>query len=42
MVKIAGGMDLFRNALDILGECHFLLKLLKVLWDRLGLHYRDS
>jgi hypothetical protein len=30
---------LLRDALDILGECHFLLKLLKILRDGIGLHY---
>ena len=39
MVQIAGRMDLVRDALDVLGECHFLLKFLKILWDGLGLHY---
>ena len=42
MVKIAGRMDLVRDALDVLGECHFLLKFLKVLWDGIGLHYMGS
>jgi hypothetical protein len=42
MIKIAGRMDLVRDALDVLGECHFLLKLLKILWDGIGLHYRGS
>ena len=42
MVKIAGCMDLVRDALDVLGEYYFLLKFLKVLWDGIGLHYKGS
>ena len=42
MVKVAGRMDLFCDALDILDECHFLLKFLKILWDGIGLHYMGS
>src|SRR4026207_197238 len=42
MVKIAGRMDLLSDALDILGECHFLLKFLQILWDGIGVHYTNS
>ena len=38
VVEIAGRMDLVRDAFDVLGECHFLLKFLKILWDGIGLH----
>ena len=42
MVKIVGSMDLVGDAFDVLGECHFLLKFLKILGDGLGLHYMGS
>jgi len=42
VIEIAGSMDLVRDALDIFGECHLLLKFLKVLWDGIGLHYNGS
>ena len=42
MVKISGSMDLVRDALDVFGECHFLLKFLKILGDGIGLHYIGS
>jgi hypothetical protein len=42
MVKIVGGMDLVCNALDVLGECYFLLKFLKILGDWIGVHYMGS
>src|ERR1041384_1012360 len=42
MVKIAGCVNLFRDALDVLDKCHFLLKFLKVLWDGIGLHDMGS
>ena len=42
VVKIAGRMNLVRDALDVLGECHFLLKVLKILRDGIGLHYMGS
>jgi len=35
-------VDLVRDALDVLDECHFLLKFLKILWDGFGLHYMGS
>ena len=42
MVKIVGRMDLVRDALDVFGERHFLLKLLKILRDGISLHYMGS
>ena len=42
MVEIVGSMDLVGDAFDVLGECHFLLKFLKILGDGLGLHYMGS
>jgi hypothetical protein len=42
MVKIAGRQDLVCDALDVLGEGHFLLKFLKIFWDGSGVHYMDS
>jgi hypothetical protein len=42
MVKIVGSMDLVRDALDVLGECYFLLKFLKILGDWIGVHYMGS
>jgi hypothetical protein len=42
MVKTAGSMDLVGDALDVLGECHFLLKFLKILGNGIGLHYMGS
>jgi hypothetical protein len=42
MVKIAGRMDLFGDALDVLSKCHFLLKFLKILWNGIGLHDMGS
>jgi hypothetical protein len=33
---------LVRDALDVLGEYYSLLKLLKVLWDGIGMHYKGS
>ena len=42
MVKIVGRVDLFRDAFDVFGERHFLLKFLKVLRDGIGLHDMDS
>ena len=42
MIEIAGRMYLLRDALDVLGECHFLLKFLQVLGDGIGLHYPGS
>ena len=35
-------MDLFGDALDIFIECDFLLKVLRVFSDRIGLHSRGS
>ena len=42
MVKIVGRVNLFRDAFDVFGECHFLLKFLKVLWNGIGLHDMGS
>jgi hypothetical protein len=33
---------LVRDALDVFGECHFLLKFLKILGDGISLHYMGS
>jgi hypothetical protein len=33
---------LVRDAFDVLGERHFLLKFLKILGDGIGLHYMGS
>jgi hypothetical protein len=42
MVKIAGRMDLVRDALDVLGERHLLLKFLEILGDGISVHYIGS